>query len=76
MAEAREKVVELSADLRKGIDPIDAKRAKHAAALGETAKAMTFDQCAAAYIAATARVGAMQFMRRNGKALSRLMPRL
>jgi integrase len=52
LAEARQKVAELRAGLLNGIDPIDAKHAKRAAAQSEAAKAMTFDQCAVAYIAA------------------------
>src|SRR5437016_4309918 len=52
LAEARE----MAADARKlrarGIDPIDARNASRAAAAAQDAKAITFEECAKAYIAA------------------------
>jgi integrase len=50
LAEAREAAREARRIRRKGIDPIDAKRARKAAAQLEAARAITFSQCAAAYI--------------------------
>jgi integrase len=52
IAEAREKARECRARLNDGVDPLEHKKALHAAARLEAAKAMTFDQCAEAYIAA------------------------
>jgi integrase len=50
LAEAREAAREARRLRRTGMDPIDAKRERKALASLEAAKAMTFAQCAAAYI--------------------------
>jgi integrase len=52
LAQARERAAEARRQLLDGHDPIDAKRASRAAARLAAARAMTFDQCAEAYIAA------------------------
>jgi len=51
LAEAREKARHARHLLLDGVDPIEAKRAARAQAKLEAAKAMTFEQCATAYIA-------------------------
>jgi len=51
LAEAREKAVACRKLRLEGIDPIEARRATRTAALIEAASAMTFRQCAEAYIA-------------------------
>src|SRR5450759_3392728 len=51
LSEAREAATDARRQLLKGIDPLEAKRAARTARDLEAAKAMTFDQCAAAYIA-------------------------
>jgi integrase len=50
LAEAREGAREARRLRRAGIDPIDAKRQRQAAARLDAAKLITFSQCAAAYI--------------------------
>src|SRR5262249_266305 len=50
LAEAREGAREARRLRRAGIDPIDAKRQRRAAARLDAAKMITFSQCAAAYI--------------------------
>jgi integrase len=50
LAEAREGAREARRLRRAGIDPIDAKRQRQAAARLDAAKTVTFAQCAAAYI--------------------------
>jgi integrase len=50
LAEAREGAREARRLRRTGIDPIDAKRQRQAAARLDAAKMITFSQCAAAYI--------------------------
>jgi integrase len=50
LAEAREDAREARRLRRAGIDPIDAKRQRRAAARLDAAKMITFSQCAAAYI--------------------------
>jgi len=50
LAEAREAAREARRLRRAGIDPIDAKRERKAAALLDAGKTITFSQCAAAYI--------------------------
>ena len=52
LAEAREQALDCRKKLRAGIDPLVERQAAHAAALAERTKAMTFRQCALAYIAA------------------------
>jgi integrase len=52
LAEARELAVDCQRKLRAGIDPIDEKKAARLVVKLERAKAMTFKQCAEAYIAA------------------------
>jgi len=52
LAEARQKAADARKLRREGKDPIDAKRAAAGAAAAAAAKAMTFNECAAAYIAA------------------------
>jgi integrase len=52
LAEARAKAKECRQLLLEGKDPLDARKAAKLADALERAKAMTFDQCAAAYIAA------------------------
>jgi hypothetical protein len=52
LAVARERAAEARRQLIDGTDPIEAKRARRDAARLDAAKAMSFDQCAAAYIAA------------------------
>lgn len=52
LAQARERAAEARRQLLDGHDPIDAKRASRAAVRLAAARAMTFDQCAEAYIAA------------------------
>ena len=51
LAEAREKAAEARKLRLDGIDPIERKRALVASVQAANAKAMTFEQCAAAYIA-------------------------
>jgi integrase len=51
LSNAREAATDCRRQLLKGIDPLEAKRADRTARALEAAKAMTFDQCAAAYIA-------------------------
>jgi integrase len=51
LAEAREKAIEAKRLVVAGLDPIEAKRARAAAAAVETAKVVTFEECAEAYIA-------------------------
>jgi integrase len=50
LAEARDKAFELRRGVARGIDPIDAKRQGRAAAGLDKARAMTFRECADAYI--------------------------
>jgi integrase len=50
LAEAREAAREARRLRRAGVDPIDAKRERKAAARLDAARAITFSQCAAAYI--------------------------
>jgi integrase len=52
LAEAREAAIDKLRQLRRGIDPIDARRAERQAAWIERAKAMTFEECGKAYIRA------------------------
>lgn len=52
LAEARAKAAQLREEIRKGVDPVEEARAKRAALAAERAKALTFEQCAAAYVAA------------------------
>src|SRR5215471_11287002 len=52
LAKARELAGECRSLLAAGLDPIEARNEKRAAASVEAAKSMTFDACAAAYIAA------------------------
>lgn len=52
LAEAREKARECRQLRQDGIDPIGARNAQRAAAAADSAKAMTFDECAERYIAA------------------------
>lgn len=51
LSEARERARDARKLLADGIDPISAKRARSTALLAADAKAMTFAQCATAYIA-------------------------
>jgi integrase len=50
LAEAREAAREARRLRRAGVDPIDAKRERQAAVRVEAARAVTFSQCAAAYM--------------------------
>jgi integrase len=50
LAEAREKAREARKLLLEGVDPIEIREAKHAEARLEAAKAVTFNECAKAYI--------------------------
>src|SRR5215831_1683903 len=52
LAKARELAGECRSLLAAGVDPIEARNEKRAAATVEAAKSMTFDACATAYIAA------------------------
>ncbi len=52
LALAREKARESRVNLLAGIDPLEARNADKLAAALDRARAMTFEQCAAAYIAA------------------------
>ena len=52
LAQARERAADARRLLLDGHDPIEARRASRGAARLDAAKAMTFDQCAEAYIAA------------------------
>jgi integrase len=52
LAKAREEARTCRLQIREGIDPIEARRERRAAQQVERAKAMTFRQCAEAYIAA------------------------
>lgn len=52
LAEARRKAQRCRQQLLEGVDPLEARRAERAQAALEAAKAMTFDQCRDAYIAA------------------------
>jgi integrase len=51
LAEARAKALEAKKLVVAGVDPIEAKKARAAAAAVETAKIVTFKECAEAYIA-------------------------
>ena len=52
LAEARDKATDCRKLRLNGVDPIDDRRAARSAAKFEAAKAITFEQCAEAYIAA------------------------
>jgi hypothetical protein len=52
LAEARLKAADARKLRASGIDPIEARRAQHAAALVKAAKALTFRNASASYIAA------------------------
>lgn len=52
LAQARQKATECRRQCAEGIDPIEARNAARSAARLEAARAMTFDQCATAYIEA------------------------
>jgi integrase len=52
LAEARERAIEVRRQLAAGTDPIEARRAERAKAATETAKAITFEECARRYITA------------------------
>jgi integrase len=52
LGEAREAAIDKLRQLRAGIDPIDARKAERQATRLERTKAMTFRQCAEAYIGA------------------------
>ena len=52
LAEAREKALQYRKARHDGIDPIEARKAERSKKLLDAAKAMTFRQCAEAYIAA------------------------
>jgi Arm DNA-binding domain len=52
LAQARDKAAECRRLRQEGIDPIEARNSQRASMAAETAKTMTFDQCAAGYIAA------------------------
>jgi integrase len=52
LAEAREAALAFQKQRLAGIDPIDHRKTERAKQAASAAKAMTFDQCAAAYIAA------------------------
>jgi integrase len=52
LAEARAKALDARKLRHEGIDPIEARRAERAKARLDAAKAITFDQCAEAYITA------------------------
>src|SRR5262249_40717327 len=52
LAQAREKAAECRRLRREGVDPIEARDSQRASIAAENAKMMTFDQCAAGYIAA------------------------
>jgi integrase len=52
LGEAREKARELRAQLLDGIDPLEARRTRLMAERAEAAKAMSFADCAKAYVAA------------------------
>ncbi|CAN5391096.1 site-specific integrase [soil metagenome] len=52
LKEARERAAEARKLLRDGIDPISQRRAAKSATAADNAAALTFEQCAAAYIAA------------------------
>src|SRR3954447_20773890 len=54
LAEARQKAFGCRAQLRDDIDPIEARNARRAALRAETARQMTFRECAEKYIAAHA----------------------
>ncbi|MGA3342807.1 MAG: integrase arm-type DNA-binding domain-containing protein [Methylocella sp.] len=50
LAQSREKAAACRSMRANGIDPIDAKRAERAKSRADATRAMTFEQCAAAYI--------------------------
>lgn len=52
LADARRRVLDLGAQLRDGIDPLEERRAQEIAQAVQAAKAITFRACAEAYIAA------------------------
>lgn len=52
LAEARDLALERRQQLQRGVDPLGEREAARLAAKLEAAKAMTFDQCASAYIEA------------------------
>jgi len=52
LAEAREKAIQARRQVKAGIDPLDARQAEQTCAQVESVKAITFSECAVAYIAA------------------------
>jgi integrase len=52
LAQARDKATECRRLRQEGVDPIEARNSHRASVAAENAKMMTFDQCAAGYIAA------------------------
>lgn len=52
LADARERARNVKAEVWEGTDPIAERKAKRAALIAAQAKALTFEQCAAQYIAA------------------------
>jgi hypothetical protein len=52
LADARDKAAQLRAELRDGIDPIEKRKKERAASAATAAKAITFDECRAAFIKA------------------------
>jgi hypothetical protein len=52
LAEAREAALQCRKQRLAGVDPIEARNAERAQRAAAVAKAITFDQCAAAYLAA------------------------
>ena len=67
LAKARELAGECRSLLAAGVDPIEARNEKRAAATVEAAKSMTFDACATAYIAAHEAHGGTPSIGSNGR---------
>jgi hypothetical protein len=71
LADARKARLKCDGLRRDGIDPIAARKAARAKAKLDTAKAMTFKDCAAAYIKAHMAGWRTRSMQRNGRTRSR-----
>jgi hypothetical protein len=67
LAEAREAALLCRKQRLGGLDPIEARQSSRAAARLDAAKAMTFRQCAEAYIARTSRAGKTTSTQHSGQ---------
>lgn len=75
LAEARARALDARKMRHEGIDPIEARRAVRARERLDAAKAITFGEVAETYIAAHKAGWRNASTRRNGRTLSRRMPR-